>query len=203
MASIVPASNRRPARIAAATLELVRIARVTSCRRAARSAVFVLAAAPAPSARLAVVTTGKAERRRSSTSGASRSSRGRTSGLRSRGVALSLDGMRAYVVSSDRVTGALSAIDLAARQIVGRVPLPGGARQVALSADGARAYVTSGGSRGKLGGRRPHDERWSPRRSRSPGSPDAIALSADGTRAYVAVGRASSRSSTCVGFRRR
>ena len=65
-------------------------------------------------------------------------------GLPTRGVALSLDGLRAYVVSSNGSAGRLSVIDLQTRAIVAQIGVPAGARGVALSADGARAYVTSG-----------------------------------------------------------
>ena len=115
-------------------------------------AALLVPAAPA-AARLAVVTTGKPE--------VAVVDLGRKQvlarpgvGLPSRGVALSLDGMRAYVVASDGSAGLLSTIELAGNTVVQRIPLPPLARQVALSADGARAYVTAGGGRGKNRGRR-------------------------------------------------
>ena len=106
-------------------------------------------------------------------------------GLPTRGVALSLDGLRAYVVSSNGSRRAPQRDRPAdARGIVAQIGVPAGARGVALSADGTRAYVTSGGSAGRLtivnlrtgfvAG-----EITTPRR------PAAVALSPDGARAYV------------------
>ena len=89
-------------------------------------AALLVAAAPA-AARLAVVTTGKPE--------VAVVDLGRKQvlarpdvGLPSRGVALSLDGLRAYVVASDGSAGLLSTIDLAGNTVVQRIPLPAPAR---------------------------------------------------------------------------
>ena len=108
-------------------------------------------------------------------------------GLPTRDVALSLDGLRAYVVASDGAGGRLTAIDLQSRAIVGQLAVPAGARGVALSADGTRAYVTSGGRTGKLTvvnllAGAVASEITLPRR------PAAIALSPDGARAFVVSG---------------
>ena len=143
-------------------------------------------AAPAASARLAVVTTGKSK--------AAIVDLGRKKvvarpdvGLPSRAVALTLDGLRAYIVSGNDSTGRLSVVDLQTRAIVAQIGVPAGARAVAVSGDGTRAYVTSGNRAGRLtvvdlttgaiAG-----EVQTPRR------PAAIALSPDGARAYVISG---------------
>ena len=149
-------------------------------------AVMVSGASPA-SARLAVVTTGKTKAAIVDLDRKKVTARPET-GLPTRGVALTLDGLRAYVVSSTGSAGRLSVLDLQTRAIVGQLGVPAGARGVALSADGTRAYVTSGNRAGRLSivnlttgalvG-----EITTPRR------PAAVALSPDGARAYVLCAR--------------
>src|SRR3954454_6543008 len=87
---------------------------------------LALALAPAASARLAVVTTGKPH--------AAIVDLGRKKvvarpdvGLPSRAVALSLDGLRAFVVSSNGSAGRLSVIDLQTRAVIGQLGVPVGA----------------------------------------------------------------------------
>src|SRR6185436_1775475 len=48
-------------------------------------------------------------------------------GLPARGVALTLDGLRAYVVASGSTAGQLTAIDLVTRTVVARFTVPAGA----------------------------------------------------------------------------
>ena len=141
---------------------------------------------PAATARLAVVTTGK-----STVAVVDLSSRKVLArpvvGLRSKGIAMSSDGLSAYVVSGDRRAGLLSVIDLSTRQVVAKIPVPAAARQVAVSEDGARAYVTAGGRRGRIAvvdlvARVTIAEIATPR------SPDAIAISPGSTRAYITSG---------------
>jgi len=49
-------------------------------------------------------------------------------GLPARAVALTLDGLRAYVVASSSSAGRLAAVDLVTRTVVGSVAVPPGAR---------------------------------------------------------------------------
>ena len=87
---------------------------------------------PPAAARLAVVTTGKSH--------ATIVDLGRKQvvarpgvGLPSRGVAVTIDGLRAYVVSSNGTAGRLTALDLQTRAAIGQIGVPAGARGVALS----------------------------------------------------------------------
>src|SRR5688500_16817225 len=150
-------------------------------------AAVLLLGASAASARLAVVTTGRSHVAIVDLSSRKVLARP-TVGLRSKGIAMSRDGLSAYVVSGDNRAGLLSVIDLATRQVAAKIPVPAAARQVAISEDGTRAYVTAGGRRGRiavvdLAARVTIAEIATPRR------PDAIAVSTDATRAYITWGR--------------
>src|SRR5918992_557728 len=106
-------------------------------------------AAPAASARLAVVVNGKTKVKVVDLGRKTVVARPDV-GLPARGVALTLDGLRAYVVASGSTAGRLTAIDLVTRTVVGSVAVPPGARGVAIAPDGSRAYITSGGRRGTV-----------------------------------------------------
>src|SRR5688572_5169733 len=143
-------------------------------------------AAPAASARLAVVTTGKPNAAIVDLSRKQVVARPSV-GLPSRGVAVTIDGLRAYVVSSNATAGRLTALDLQTRTAAGQIGVPAGARGVAISSDGLRAYVTSGNRAGRLSivnltTGAVAGEVKTPRR------PAAVALSPDGARAYVLSG---------------
>jgi DNA-binding beta-propeller fold protein YncE len=147
----------------------------------------ILIAAPAASARLAVIATGKT---RVSIVDLSRKlvvAHPRI-GLRTRAVALSSDGFRGYVASGKGAAGRLGVIDLPSRTVTARIALPGTARAVALSSDGTRAYVSGGGSAGRLfvvdlaTGTVAAQIATPPR-------PRALAISPDGARADVTYGK--------------
>ena len=144
-------------------------------------------AAPAAPARLAVVANGKTQVKVVDL-GRKKVVARPDVGLPARAVALSLDGLRAYVVASGSTAGRLAAIDLVSRTVVASIPVPPGARGVAIAPDGSRAYVTSGGRQGKvtvvdLVTGAPVAEIATSKR------PAAIALSPDGSRAYVISGK--------------
>ena len=115
-------------------------------------------AAPAAPARLAVVANGKTQVKVVDL-GRKKVVARPDVGLPARAVALSLDGLRAYVVASGSTAGRLAAIDLVSRTVVASVPVPPGARGVAIAPDGSRAYVTSGGRQGKVTVDRPRHRR--------------------------------------------
>src|SRR6187200_2160694 len=97
-------------------------------RTALAAAAMLLVATPAASARLAVVTTGKS--RVAIVDLSTRHVLARPSvGLRSKGIAMSRDGLSAYVVSGDSHAGLLSVIDLSTRTVAAKIPVPAKARQ--------------------------------------------------------------------------
>ena len=120
-----------------------------------------------------------------------------------RGVALTLDGLRAYVVSSGGSTaGALSAIDLATRAVVGADRRARRrARASRSSGDGTRAYVTSGGRAGESVGRRPRDRRGRRARSRRRSARPRSRCRPTARAPTWSAARASSRSSTSSALR--
>ncbi len=126
-------------------------------------------AAPAAPARLAVVANGKTQVKVVDL-GRKKVVARPDVGLPARAVALSLDGLRAYVVASGSTAGRLAAIDLVSRTVVASVPVPPGARGVAIAPDGSRAYVTSGGRQGKVTVDRPR-HRGDRRRDRDVAAP--------------------------------
>ena len=89
-------------------------------------AVFACALLAAPaSARLAVVANGKTKVKVVDL-GRKKVVARPDVGLPARAVALSLDGLRAYVVASGSTAGRLAAIDLVSRTVVASIPVPPG-----------------------------------------------------------------------------
>lgn len=147
----------------------------------------LLLAAPEATARLAVVATGKGRAAIVDLS-AKRVVARPWVGLRSRAVALTVDGMRAYVASGNGTSGRLGVVDLSTRTVIARVPLPDSPSGIALSPDDARAYVAAGGSSGRLVVVDLSTNAVAAEIA-TPPRPGAVAVSPDGTRAFVTYGR--------------
>ena len=116
-----------------------------------------LLAAPA-SARLAVVANGKTQVKVVDLGRKKVVARPHV-GLPARAVALTLDGLRAYVVASGSTAGQLTAIDLVTRTVVGDLPVPAGSRGVALAPDGLARIRDIGWPARDRDGRRPRHGR--------------------------------------------